>query len=266
MDNKKALLVVSFGSTYLDTVEAAIVPVEKAIAKAFPDRKFYRAFGSKFVVKKLRDRNLLPVQTTEEALGQIAADGYTDLLVQPTFIIPGTEYDWLMDAVRAASHLFASVQIGTPLLNHPNDYKDLIAYLADRYPQDSPEEAVVLMGHGSEHFANAAYPALEHMLHNAGQKHIFVATVEGYPELGSVIRSLENMQAKQIMLVPLMLVAGDHARNDMAGEEPDSWKNQLEEKGMTVSCILKGLGEEPVIQEMFAFHARTVFDFQQEDE
>lgn len=253
---KKGLLVVSFGTSYREAEEQNIIPVEQALTKAFPEYEMRRAYGSRRIIKKLRERDSITIDTIEEALKKFSADGYTELLIQPTYMIHGYEYDELMELVKMYKKEFASVRVGHPLLHQQSDYEQLISGLNEIFDFRNSSDAFLFMGHGTAHFANACYPALEHQLQAHGFKNVFIGTVEGYPAIEDVLIQLRKRGYKKAVLSPLLLVAGDHARNDMAGKNKDSWKNVLESSGIETSCILAGLGSYAFVQQMFAVHAQ----------
>lgn len=257
MNGKKAVLVVSFGTSYTDALEGCIAPTEAAIAAALPGRDLRRAFTSGMIMQKLERRDGLVIDDVPRALTRLLDEGYDDVVIQPTHIMNGEEYDKL--AAQAAPLLprFGRAVLGEPLLTVAEDYRAAAEALMAELPPTGAGEALVLMGHGSEHFANAAYALLEYVLHDLGWKDAFVGTVEGYPALEQVMARLaERSGIDRVLLCPFMVVAGDHARNDMAGEEPDSWKSRLEAAGYTVACMVRGLGQLPGVRARFAAHAR----------
>lgn len=255
MTAKKALLVVSFGTSYHETREKTIDCLEKDLAAAFPDRTFYRAWTSSIIRKKLKNRDNIIVFSVAEAMAQIAKDGMEDVLVQPTHILNGTENDLMTAAIKERENDFQHIAIGAPLFFSSEDYFDTIAALAKTYPLPD-DTALVMMGHGTEHYTNSAYAALDYMMKDKGHDRYFVGTVEGYPDFETMLRLLQKSPYQKVQLVPLMIVAGDHANNDMAGESGDSWKNRLETAGYEVTYRLKGLGEIKEIRDIFIRHAQ----------
>ncbi len=253
---KKGILVVSFGTSYLDAQQDNIVPVEQAIADALPEYEMRRAFGSGMIIKKLLKRDGIVIDTVEEALERFCQDGYSDLIIQPTYIIQGIEFDELKETVARYRMKFESIRIGYPLLDCQDDYVRIIQALDKEFGFKKSQDAFVFVGHGTGHFANACYPALEQQLHTSGFSNVFVGTVEGYPQLEDVQEQLKKAGFRKVTLIPLMLVAGDHAHNDIAGDDEDSWKSTLERDGLSVSCVQRGMGSYPLIQRMFAEHAR----------
>ena len=253
---KKAILVVSFGTSYRQTREKTIEAIENRLRDAFSDYKLYRAFTSKIIKRKLGREGIF-VFDVEEALKQILSDGVTELLVQSTHIINGLEYEQMMEVLRSYADRFTAIWYGKPLLTSTEDYKELAAIVQKEYPVDG-DEVLVLMGHGSEHHANSAYPAFAHVLRDMGYHNIFVGTVEGYPAFSEVKKQLEKGKIRKVCLAPMMIVAGDHAANDMIGKE-GSWKAELEQEGYEVRYYMKGLGELGEVQNMFIRHAKEAF-------
>ena len=258
---KKALLAVSFGTSYMDTFEKTIRPIEEDLREAFPDRTFYRAFTSGMIIRKLKKQGLLEVDTVEEALDRALAEGAEDILVQTTHIINGEEYDLLRESIEKKAGAFAQIHTGKPLLTDHEDYPALARAVLQEVPAKREGECLIFMGHGSTHYANAAYAQLEYVFHDLGRSDVYIGTVEGYPQIDEVIRRLqEHGEIKKASCYPLLIVAGDHARNDMSGEGPDSWKSQLRAQGYETSCILKGLGEYENVRRIFAEHARKALE------
>ncbi len=249
---KKGILVVSFGTSHLDTMEQTIERLEKSVEEAFPDRAVYRAFTSGIIIRKLKRTENLAVDTVREALDRMAKDGIEDVAVQPTHIINGIENERMMEVLMEKMGQFRRMQVGKPLLSSVDDYKKAIhAIMAET--DLAEDEMLVFMGHGTEHHANSAYPTLEYTFHALGYSQVLVGTVESFPDLTNVRRKLEISGRKKVALMPFMLVAGDHAKHDMAGEE-DSWKSELQEDGYEVRVIMKGLGEFEGIRKIFREH------------
>lgn len=251
---KNGILAVSFGTSHLDTMEKTICVIEREIAGAFPDRKVYRAFTSGVIIRKLRETKGFEIDTVEEALDRMASDGIRDVLVQPTHMISGIENDRLMEALTGRMDRFERLRTGKPLLGSPDDYRESVRAVMEM-AQLAEDEMLILMGHGSEHRANASYLTLEYAFHTEGYPQVIVGTVESEPDLDNVMEKLLLSGKRKAALMPFMLVAGDHAKNDMAGED-DSWKTCLEEAGYEVRVILKGLGESERIRKLFLKHIR----------
>lgn len=253
---EKALLVVSFGTSHLDTLEKTIVPIEEDLAAALPDRVLRRAFTSGMILRKLEARDGLHIDDVPRALEGLAGAGVRDAVVQPTHIMHGAEYDKILAQAEPFRGRFERLAVGRPLLSAEEDYRQAAEALLEALPERAEDRALVFMGHGTEHFANPAYCQLEYLLHDLGRTDVLVGTVEGYPGFGEVLRRLsERPGVRRVVLAPLMIVAGDHAKNDLAGPEPVSWKSQLEALGYETDCRLTGLGEYPGLRGIFVRHA-----------
>lgn len=250
-DKGTAILVVSFGTSYPEALTSGIAHVEQAIANALSVIPVFRAFTSNMVIDKLKKRDGVVIDKPNEAIKNLIEMGYSRIVVQPLHMIPGFEFDKLRRSVVTAAHnREIHLQLGRPLLHDHEDFLKLIDALSKYLPQAEPGVGILWMGHGTAHPANSAYVLLERLWRET-RKDLYIANVDGYPELDQVIDTLEQ-QFQRIILMPLMLVAGDHAINDMASDEDDSYKSQLEARGMAVSCILKGLGAYPEIAEIFS--------------
>ena len=250
-----ALLAVSFGTSHRDTLEKTIAAIEGALAAAFPERTLRRAFTSGMILRKLA-REGTQIDDVPAALEKLAAEGYTDVLVQPTHIMNGDEYDKMMALAAPYEERFEKLAFGRPLLTETGDYLDAAQALLADLPPQTAGKAILYMGHGTEHFANSCYALLEYVFRDLGRKDMVIGTVEGYPGFGEAVRRIQELGADQVELRPLMIVAGDHAKNDLAGEEEDSWKSLLEREGYAVTCVLQGLGEFPSVQALFVKHAK----------
>ena len=251
---KKAILVVSFGTSYHETRKKTIEACENKIKESFKDYDFYRAFTSGMIINKLKKRDNMFIDNPSEALEKLYNAGYQEVVVQSLHIICGDEYNKLKDMVAQYEDKFDKISIGRPLLTYIDDYRETVEAVKKDLDKMDIDEAVVFMGHGTEHESHSSYPAIEYMFRDYGIN-AFVGTVEGYPELEQVIKKLKNRNIKTVDLLPFMLVAGDHAVNDMASDEEDSWKTTLEKEGFNVKVHVKGLGENPYIQEKFKNHA-----------
>ena len=255
MELKKAVLVTSFGTSHLDTLEKNILATEKAISEALPDFTLRRAFTSNIIMKKLKKRDGMEIDNVAEALTRLVEEGYQQVVIQPTHILCGEEYEKLC-ALAAPFMEKLTISMGTPLLRTIPQHEALAKAMVDLVPRPREDEAVLFMGHGSPHYANSAYALLQYLLEDMGENHIFIGTVEGLPTLSQAIRRIrKNEKIRKITVLPLMVVAGDHACNDMAGDGEDSWKNVLRNEGFEVTCLLRGLGESEAIRRLFAAHA-----------
>lgn len=258
--SKKAILIVSFGTSYENTRKRTIDAIERDIADAFPACPAYRAWTSKMIIAKLKKRDGIIIHTVKEAMEQMLLDGVTDVIVQPTHVINGIENDQMKADALSFRDRFSSIVFGNPLLTTEEDNQAVVQAVADEFQGMDQETALVLMGHGTEHYANSVYAALDYRFKDMGHKNIFLGTVEAYPALDSLLRAADSFQPKKIVLAPFMIVAGDHAHNDMAGDSPDSWVCQFENAGFEVCPIIKGLGEYPGIRRMYVEHAQKAID------
>lgn len=253
---KKALLVISFGTSYPETRKKNIEHLEQILAGAFPDRIFYHAYTSGMILRKLQERDGIHIPTVVEAMQQICADGITDLLVQPTHIINGIENDQMKQICLSFRDRIPHIAFGTPLLTTTQDQFDVIDALSPELPTLTDEDAFVFMGHGTSHYVNSIYAALDYAFKSRGHHQLHIGTIEAWPDLTAILEKLSAAGASHVYLSPFMLVAGDHAFNDLAGDEEDSWKSILESKGYRVTCILKGLGEYDSICRQYVAHAK----------
>ena len=171
----------------------------------------------------------------------------------------GEEYDKLRAQAEPFREKFAAFSMGLPLLSSTEDMQEICRFYNKEFPREDGE-ALVLMGHGTTHFANAVYPAMNYIFSEMGFERIFVGAVEGYPDIEIVRKELKRLDVEKVTVTPLMLVAGDHAVNDMAGEEPDSWKSLLESDGFAVKTVVRGLGEYPAVREMYLAHIRRAME------
>lgn len=258
---KPVILTVSFGTSYNDNRDLSIGAIEAELATAFPDWEVRRAFTAQTVIDILSDRDSLQIDNVTEAMEKLVADGVKKVVVQPTHVINGAEYDDVLAELDPFADQFDTLAIGAPLLTTAEDYELVIdALLAANEKAGDPETALVFMGHGTHHFANASYSQLEGMMHAAGYENAFVGTVEGFPTLEVVQSQVAAYGAKNIILQPLMVVSGDHATNDMAGDEEDSWKTILTDAGYEVECVMEGLGQNAAICSIYVDHVRAVME------
>lgn len=255
MLEKKAILVVSFGTSYRQSLEENIGAVERYIADSYPDYEIRRAFTSQMVIDKIKRRDEVSIDNMEEAMNRLVKDGFDHLVIQPTHVMNGCEYDKMMAAAAPYEDTFASVKYGKPLLGEEKDYDSLIQILLNETESFQKDQtAFVCMGHGTEHHANEVYERLNVQLRKSGHFNYYIGTVEATPTLEDVIAEVKKEDYKRVVLLPLMIVAGDHANNDMAGDEEDSWKTAFVSEGYEVECMLKGMGSYKGVQEMFLNH------------
>ena len=253
---KPVLLVVSFGTSYNETRAKTIDAVEAELQKAYPDYQVRRAFTSQIIIDILKEREDLTIDNVTQAMERLVADGVKDVVVQPTHIMTGFEYDDMVKEVSAFADKFDSLKISTPVLTEDADYDAVVeALVAQNSGYEADDTVLVFMGHGTEHEANATYTKLQEKLNAAGHENYIIGTVEAAPTLDDVVAAVKASGAKKVVMMPLMIVAGDHANNDMAGDEEDSWKSVLTAQGYEVECVLQGLGEYAGIRQILVDHA-----------
>lgn len=249
------ILAVSFGTSFDDNREETIGAVENAIREANPDYEVRRAFTSQIVIDVIKENGGAAIDNVEEAFDRLVEDGVKELVVQPTHVMSGFEYDDLMAVIDEYEGKFDKVSVGAPLLTSDEDYTTLAdALVADTAAYNVDGTAVVFMGHGTHHEANASYGKLQETFTEKGNTNYFVGTVEGSPTLEDVIAGVKAGGYTNVVLQPLMVVAGDHANNDMAGDEEGSWKLAFEAEGIEAECSLKGLGAIEAVRNMYVTH------------
>ena len=260
-DPETAILVVSFGTSYNESRDATIGATEQAIQAAFPQYEVRRAFTSQIIIDKLAERDGLEIDNVTQALDRAAADGINNLIVQPTHLMNGFEYTDLKDELANYEDTFDQIILGEPLLTSDEDFEGVIsAITTDTASYDDGKTAIVFMGHGTEADSNAVYAKMQEMINADGFDNYYIGTVEATPSLDDIIAALEGKDYTRVVLEPLMVVAGDHANNDMAGDEDDSWKSILTAKGYEVECILEGLGQKPAVQAIYVEHVKAAVD------
>lgn len=252
---KIGFLIVSFGTTHLDTLEKAIKATENALAAAFPEVPLYRAFTSSIVRSRLKSRYGIAVDSVEDAFARMRNDGVQQVVVQPTLLIPGEEYDKQRAQVLLCANEL-QVVMSLPLLWDDADLQLVPEILARTYPV-AEDTVLVAMGHGTEHLSNCLYVRLAELMAERG---MILCTVEGKPSFKDAVEALKAQSKRKVHLVPLLLVSGDHSKNDMAGDKPDSLRGILEQAGFEVSWTLQGLGELPAVWEMYVSRAAAAYD------
>lgn len=254
----KGILTVSFGTTVNETREKTISALEHAIKENFNECVHETAISSSFIQKILAKRGQ-NYNNVEQAIEKLFALGVQELYVQPTHLICGEEYDKIVRQAMQHSHKFVTIKIGKPLLSASRDLCTVAEIIASTTPCES-NECLILIGHGTEHFANAIYPAMDYVFKQMGYNHVFVGAVEGYPSANMAIDFAKKSGYTKAVFAPMMLVAGDHALNDMSGNDDDSWVNIAKAAGMQVRCCLRGLGEIPQIREVYIEHLKAIVE------
>ena len=236
---KKAAIIASFGTSYTETRKKTLDTIEAEAKTLFTDIEIFRAYTSGMVRKILKTRDKITVPSPSEIIEDLRRRGFEKIYIQPTHIIPGAEYDKLK---------ISGCVLGQPLLHEAADFGKIIE--AIELPPDEKGRAVIFMGHGSYHNADKFYKTLEAELFNRKHCNVFIGTVEGAKTLSDILPELKAKNIERILLMPFMMVAGDHAENDMAGDDDASWKTVLEKEGYQVTPVLKGLGEYPGIRSL----------------
>lgn len=253
---KRAILVVSFGTSYEETRKKTIDKIEEDIQNAYPQWRVYRAWTSGMICKRLLERDGVFVPNVPQAMEQMAADGVEEVVVQPTHVMNGIENDRMTADIMCSRDKFKKIVISEPLLSGKRDCDQVIHAVACSISVKA-QEALVLMGHGTEHHANSIYAALDYQFKDMGYPNIHMGTVENYPPFESVLKQVNEQKPERVILAPFMIVAGDHANNDLFGADEDSWKSRFEEAGYEVVCVPKGLGEYPGVRSILLGHLRT---------
>ena len=252
MNRKKVLLVLSFGTSAAENRILTIGAIEEELAESFPDYEVRRAFTSSRIIDTVQKREGILIDHTETALKRAVSDCISHLVVQPTHFMKGYEYAKLEKTVREYKDRFESVVLSDPLIRDESDYKSLIEAMRSRLSQYEDERtAICLMGHGTGARANHVYDGIRQKFVQLGFSQYYVGTVEAKPSLNDVLRAVHEGEYERVVLCPMMIVAGDHAFNDMAGDEDDSWKSVFQKAGYDVVCVMEGLGQIPEIRRLF---------------
>ena len=278
---EKELLVVSFGTSFNDSRVADIKSIEDALQEANPDWSVRRAFTAQIIINHIQARDGEKIDNMEQALERAVANGVKQLVVQPTHLMHGAEYDEMRAAIDKVRDKFESVEIAEPMLGEVGNDATVInadkeavakAVVAAALEESGYEStaaakeagvAYVLMGHGTAHVAKVTYSQMATQMDKLGYENVFIGTVEGEPEDTSceaVIASVKEAGYTTVVLRPLMVVAGDHANNDMAGADEDSWKTMFEAAGLTVNCQISGLGRIADVQALYVAHTKAAID------
>lgn len=259
--NKDAILIMSFGTTFPETRAKTIEATVKQIQAAHPDTKVVLAFTSHIIIDRVKANEGITIPTPEQALEQLKAEGYNRVALTSLDIIPGIEYKYKTAVFDVYKTQFKKMTIGTPLMywmgqeNQRDDVKTTMKALGSQLPQLGKDDAVLIMAHGTPDPANAYYAVMQDRLNDLYNGKVLIYTVEGHPNLENVIAQLKADNVKNVTMMPFMMVAGDHATNDMAGDEEDSHKSILIKEGFNVKTYLHGLGENENIRQLFVDRA-----------
>lgn len=259
--NKDAILVMSFGTTFPETRAKTIEATVKQIQAAHPNTKVVLAFTSHIIIDRVKANEGISIPTPEEALKQLKAEGYNRVALTSLDIIPGMEYNYKTAVYDIYKTQFKKMTMGTPLMywmgqeGQRDDVEATMKAIGSQMPQLGKDDAVLIMAHGTPDPANAYYSVMQDRLNALYNGKVMIYTVEGKPNLEDVISKLKAQNIKNVTIMPLMMVAGDHANNDMAGDEPDSHKSILQAEGFNVKTYIHGLGENKDIRQLFTDRA-----------
>ena len=266
LPNKDAMVVMSFGTTYKDTRVKTIDATVDAIKAAHPNTKVITAFTSHIIRDRIQQKEGITYPTPEEALAELKKDGYTRVALASLDVIPGMEYNYDAAVYNLYKDNFKEMTLGTSLMywmgqeNQTDQVIETLKAVQSQFPKLGKEDGLLIMAHGTPDPSNAYYSVIQDRIHTLGMKNVFIYTVEGTPNLEQVIPQLKLHGIKHVTLMPFMMVAGDHANNDMAGNEPDSHKSILEKEGFKVDTYIHGLGENQNIRNLFVERANEAWD------
>ena len=266
LPNKDAMVVMSFGTTYKDTRVKTIDATVDAIKAAHPNTKVITAFTSHIIRDRIQQKEGITYPTPEEALAELKKDGYTRVALASLDVIPGMEYNYDAAVYNLYKNDFKKMTLGTSLMywmgqeNQTDQVIETLKAVQSQFPKLGKEDGLLIMAHGTPDPSNSYYSVIQDRIHTLGMKNVFIYTVEGTPNLEQVIPQLKLHGIKHVTLMPFMMVAGDHANNDMAGNEPDSHKSILEKEGFKVDTYIHGLGENQNIRNLFVERANEAWD------
>ena len=255
------LLVISFGTSYNDNRRLTIGAVEESMEAAFPDWSVRRAFTAQIIIDRVQRRDGEIIDNVGQALDRAVENGVKRLVIQPTHLMDGLEYNDVVNEAAQYADAFEAMAIGAPLLTSDEDFQIVAKVMAEATAQyDDGKTAICFMGHGTEAAANTVYARMQQVMTDAGYANCFIGTVEAAPTLDDVLALVQAGGYERVVLQPMMIVSGDHANNDMAGEDEDAWKTVFENAGYEVECVLKGLGEYEAIHDLLAAHAQAAIN------
>ena len=255
---KKAILVVSFGTTYKETRQKTIEACENKIIEELSGYDFYRAYTSEKVIKKIQELENIYVDNIIEALDKLYKNSYKEVIIQPLHIICGQEFNKLLNQFEHYKHKFEKLSLGRPLLAYEDDYKEVVSALKIQIKQIEKNEAIIFIGHGSSNNENDIYSSINTMLMNE-YINTYLVTLENYFQLNKIIKILKKENIDVVNLMPFMLVAGYHVIKDIMSDDTNSLKSILSKNGFEVKVHIQGLGENIKIQEKFANHAKNCY-------
>ncbi|MCM1507186.1 MAG: sirohydrochlorin cobaltochelatase [Ruminococcus flavefaciens] len=255
------LLVISFGTSFNDSRRLTIGAIEDSLENAFPDYSVRRGFTANIIIDHVQRRDGILIDDVKASLDRAIENEVKTLVIQPTHLMNGLEYNDVVDEVAQYSDAFEKVVFGEPLLTSDDDFKRVEQAIVDwTADYDDGKTAICFMGHGTEAESNEVYQKMQDLLTADGYENYFVGTVEAEPSLDTILEMVKAGEYERVVLEPLMVVCGDHANNDMAGDEEDSWKSVFEAEGYEVECLLRGLGENEAIRQIYVDHAQKAID------
>ena len=264
--DKDAIVVMTFGTTFAENRAKTIDATIEGIKAAHPGVKVVTAYTSHIIIDRVAANEGIKYPTPEEALAQLKAEGYTRVALTTLDIIPGMEYNYKLGVFNSYKQDFKKMTIGTPLMywqgqeEQADDVTEVLEAFATQFPKTKKGEGIVIMAHGTPNIANAYYAVIQEKLQELGYDNVFIETVEGWPSMETIIPKLKAKKIKQVTIMPFMMVAGDHANNDMAGSEEDSHKSILEKEGIKVEAYIHGLGENEAVRNVFVERANAAWD------
>ncbi len=259
MNGKVGILVVSFGSSYEMARKQSIAQIEMDIQEAYPEYRLYRAFTSPRIIKGLEEKGIR-INNVENTLIKMQNDGIKKVIIQPTFIIRGQEYEQMRRDIEKYRQGFEVIHIGDPLLNSIEDYYEVIEAFVNEIEKAQEDEVILCMAHGVDHFMSVSYAALDYMFKAKGYENIYVATIDGFPSLEDVMRHFNKKSYKCVRIVPFMLVAGHHVRKSLMEQVEENWELKLKSAGYRVKCVFKGLGEYKKIRDIYRKHIEVFIE------
>lgn len=257
---KNAIIMAHFGTTHIDTRAKTIDLINSKVKDSFKKSDVFEAYTSRIVINRIKKKEGITKLTLPQLLQNLKKQGYKNIIIQPTTIIDGVEMEALSREAQKFSKQFSDIRVGFPLLSTPKNYQKVVEAL-DRVGGDlKPNQAIVSVGHGSYDFSTSAYAMLDYVAKDM-DKSIYIGTVEGYPSFENIVKQLKKDGKKEVILTPLMFVAGDHAKNDISND----WKERLEKAGFSVKVNLTPLGELSEIQNIYIENIKFLENYKKDD-
>lgn len=256
---RRGIMVVSSGTSDEEAIKLSIKAVENKISKYFNNWEVSRAFTSEAIINTIRKKSNIIIDTVEEALVKMINEGFDYVIVQSLHIIPGSEYEKVVELIKKYKNEFKEIRLGRPVLYYDKDFNKAVKALKSQIPIMDKDEAVVLVGHGTKHNSNIYYKKFQDEINKEGIK-VYVTTLEESPSIYDIIPKLKEDNIKKVILMPYMLVFGGHGRKDIASSREDSCKGLLEKEGFKVSLYMHGIGENEKYQEIYVQHIKDAME------